>query len=275
MSFLVQSLVIKKENRFIGLILLMLMVLSNIHIASNYLFLPSVSIFTITLLTFSIIYCLWTVIHFCILYSFLFIISPLMNYELLRSAPLGTAIWIAFSIVLIACINSNKSAFKWIKLGKIDQISWILIAFTSLLAGVGLIIWGNWTNNLGESIKMMKTITNYFPSFFIVIAMLPAFALFNAFVEEFIFRGVFQEALTDILGDKPVLVISLQSSVFAAIHFAAGFPNGIIGYMMVFIWGVMIGYLRCRTCGMLAPYIVHVCADLVIVFYVFSQVYIN
>jgi hypothetical protein len=49
--------------------------------------------------------------------------------------------------------------------------------------------------------------------------------------------------------------------VIFAVHYATGFPNGIIGYLMVLVYGTMLGYLRMRTKGILAPYVAHVIAD--------------
>ena len=61
----------------------------------------------------------------------------------------------------------------------------------------------------------------------------------------------------------------LQASAFAILHFAAGFPNGIAGYLMTFVYGLILGYLRERTGGLLAPYVTHVVADLVIGYFLY------
>jgi membrane protease YdiL (CAAX protease family) len=60
--------------------------------------------------------------------------------------------------------------------------------------------------------------------------------------------------------------------VFAALHFRNGFPNGISGFFLVFIYGIMLGIIRRISKGMLAPVITHIAADftifLIIVFFV-------
>ena len=61
-----------------------------------------------------------------------------------------------------------------------------------------------------------------------------------------------------------ICVVTLQASAFAAAHVLLGFPNGRLGYLMVFVYGTMLGYLRVRSKGMLAPYLTHVLADLTI-----------
>ncbi len=84
-------------------------------------------------------------------------------------------------------------------------------------------------------------------------------------------RGVIQETFHRTFKSVSVTV-GLQATIFAAAHFLMGFPNGIIGFLMVFVWGSMIGYLRHRTKGLLAPYIVHVAADGIIALVLAAQV---
>ena len=43
-----------------------------------------------------------------------------------------------------------------------------------------------------------------------------------------------------------------------------GFPSGLIGMAMVFVWGIALGILRVRSGGMLVPIVTHIAADLVI-----------
>ncbi len=102
-----------------------------------------------------------------------------------------------------------------------------------------------------------------YPLWIVLALAIPAFAFVNAFAEEVVYRGILQESLSNTFAAQP-LVFLLQGSAFAAIHFASGFPNGFMGYGMVLIYGLMLGYLRWRTKGILAPYIAHVVADLCI-----------
>lgn len=102
-----------------------------------------------------------------------------------------------------------------------------------------------------------------FPKSLIFGLGVPLFALVNAFAEEVIFRGIMQGALSRAFR-RQCLVVILQASAFAAFHFAGGFPNGYIGYLMTFIYGLMLGYLRERSQGLLAPFSAHVMADLAI-----------
>ena len=105
---------------------------------------------------------------------------------------------------------------------------------------------------------MMASLAVY-PNWAIVVVGIPALVLVNAFAEEVVYRGVLQEALHHVIG-MAIRVVTLQASAFAAAHVLLGFPNGRLGYLMVFVYGTMLGYLRVRSKGMLAPYLTHVLA---------------
>jgi uncharacterized protein len=110
-------------------------------------------------------------------------------------------------------------------------------------------------------VEMMKSF-QAIPLRFIIVLVIPIFALLNALGEELVYRGILQEALLQTM--HPYAAIILQSTAFAAVHYTTGFPNGILGYGMVMIYGIMLGFLRLRTKGMLAPYLAHLIADLCI-----------
>jgi len=89
-----------------------------------------------------------------------------------------------------------------------------------------------------------------------------AFSLLNAAVEEVVFRGVLQSALTQVLGAGAALV--LQAVAFGVLHLG-GVPSGPVGVAMAGAWGLLLGILRLRSRGILAPYVTHVAADATIV----------
>jgi membrane protease YdiL (CAAX protease family) len=60
------------------------------------------------------------------------------------------------------------------------------------------------------------------------------------------------------------LELLLQASAFAALHYQAGFPRGVAGVALTFVYGLVLGVLRCRTGGLLIPFLTHVLTDLVI-----------
>jgi len=56
----------------------------------------------------------------------------------------------------------------------------------------------------------------------------------------------------------------VQAWLFGAMHYLQGFPNGLWGIAMTVTYGVMLGWLRRRSQGMLTPWLAHVFADIVI-----------
>jgi membrane protease YdiL (CAAX protease family) len=63
----------------------------------------------------------------------------------------------------------------------------------------------------------------------------------------------------------PPAGLVLQAVAFAALHFRAGFPRGMVSVGLTFVYGLVLGELRRRAGGLMAPFITHVLTDLVIV----------
>lgn len=88
------------------------------------------------------------------------------------------------------------------------------------------------------------------------------FSLLNAAVEEIVFRGVLLSALTDVLGVEVAVV--LQAVAFGVLHLH-GVPSGAVRMIMAGAWGLLLGVMRVRGRGLLAPYVTHIAADATIV----------
>lgn len=84
------------------------------------------------------------------------------------------------------------------------------------------------------------------------------FSLVNAAVEEAIFRGVLQTAVERVRG--PAVAVVVQAVAFGVLH-VVGIPTGVVGALMAGSWSLLLGVLRWRTQGLLAPYLAHVAAD--------------
>ena len=82
-------------------------------------------------------------------------------------------------------------------------------------------------------------------------------------MEEFLFRGVVMQSLDSAFGPGSISIV-VQGWLFGAMHYLRGFPNGWRGVAMASVYGIMLGMIRRRSGGMLAPWLAHVFADLVI-----------
>jgi membrane protease YdiL (CAAX protease family) len=97
-----------------------------------------------------------------------------------------------------------------------------------------------------------------------------AFAALNAAFEEIIWRGVVMDALEAAVG-RGWCAWLLQGIGFGVWHYA-GFPSGWVGVGLATIFALMMGMLRMRGRGMLAPWIAHVFADVTIFILVAAMV---
>jgi membrane protease YdiL (CAAX protease family) len=88
------------------------------------------------------------------------------------------------------------------------------------------------------------------------------FSMINAAVEEGAYRGVIQHGLESTLGFG-MAALALQAIAFGALHIN-GFPRGWVGVGLATIYGLMMGVVRRRSGGMLAPWLAHVLIDIVI-----------
>lgn len=183
--------------------------------------------------------------------------------SVMRSLPsLQFLLPLVISTLLVLPFMGGREVFSWARKGTLDRSSVFMTCLTGLLSTGGLLLWASWTDNLGIGVQITRGFS-HIPSWLLFGAGVPLFALVNAFTEEAVFRGVLQEALGKAFR-RDLSVLALQSSAFAAVHYRVGFPNGVAGYLMVFVYGLVLGYLRMRTRGMLAPYAAHVIADLAI-----------
>ncbi|HEX9970627.1 MAG TPA: type II CAAX endopeptidase family protein [bacterium] len=94
---------------------------------------------------------------------------------------------------------------------------------------------------------------------FFLIPLGIGFSILNAIYEEGIFRSILLSQFFDQLGFAWAIV--LQAAWFSFLHFQSGFPSGIIGIGLTFVFGVMMGYLVFRTSGLLIPVLIHAVAD--------------
>jgi len=173
--------------------------------------------------------------------------------------PFIIALLTSTVLALIFCPVSYW--LSWLKIGVVERNSIILGIMISLGSVIVLTAWGLWSDDLGAGEEIMKQIMTY--NHFFMVVLITAFALINAFIEEFIYRGIAQEAIYKAI-PNPYFAIFLATTCFAAAHVRYGFPNGKLGYAMTLIYGSLLGYLRFTTKGILMPYLTHVISDIVV-----------
>jgi len=85
------------------------------------------------------------------------------------------------------------------------------------------------------------------------------FAVINSIYEEGMFRSIFMGSFDQLF--HPRIALILQAIWFSFLHYQSGFPAGILGMMLTFIFGIMMGVVVRRTRGLLLAVVIHAIAD--------------
>jgi len=199
-----------------------------------------------------------------------FIVYVLILEVIWKIYPYGLNIYllpmliaIISSSIIVLLFSTYQYCFSWLRFGVITNALWLLGMVTILLSVITLIIWAYWTNNLGSGEDCLSLIKDYNFTF-VILVIIPLFALINAFMEEFVFRGIIQSSLEKIFLNSKFFSNFLQASTYASIHYIVGFPNGKLGYVMTLIYGWLLGFMRQKTKGFFLPYFVHIFGDLTV-----------
>ena len=193
-----------------------------------------------------------------LLFSLLWLALPLITPSL-GFWPQILLLPIIIYVLIVAAIPNLRRSVLWLRSGHLTSGVISLILATIFLSSIALVGWylllqPNTSSQLAMIPKM--------PRWLLPLACL-GFAMVNAAMEEIVFRGIMMQALDSALGSGNLTVV-IQAGSFASFHYLAGFPNGGWGFAMVFVYGFMLGVLRRRAQGILAPWIAHVLADIAI-----------
>ena len=102
------------------------------------------------------------------------------------------------------------------------------------------------------------------------LAWLLIFVLFNGFMEELIFRGIFLKQLNNFI--KPFWSVLLTSVVFGAAHLQVTYTTEVLLFAVItlvlgLIWGFLIHYTK----SLLASVLFHAGADLLIIMPIYTS----
>jgi len=149
--------------------------------------------------------------------------------------------------------------------GRIDgtTLAWCLAC--AVVAGGALVIWLRAMHpDLGDLYAQLPL--HRFPLPLLIAGAL-VFAIANAAVEEAMYRGLLQHVLGLLAGRRWAWL--LQAISFGLMH-VHGFPRGAVGVVLAAVYGLMMGAIRLRASGLLAPWLAHTVTDVTIVAIVFA-----
>lgn len=204
----------------------------------------------------------WDVLHPSLLLFIMSLNSILFPVLTSRVPSAKFLLPLALSTAIILLFFRARVPLDWAKKGSLDRTSIIAICVIGGVSTAALLLWAFLAENPVAAVRMVQGFSRY-PKWVVFGLGVPLFAIANAFAEEVIFRGIMQGSLSRVFS-RQRLVLVLQAAAFAAFHFSGGFPNGYTGYLMTLVYGMMLGYLRERSQGLLAPYLTHIIADLAI-----------
>lgn len=192
------------------------------------------------------------------LFSCLAVAAPLA-FSMARNWPWTLLLPLAVYGAAVLSLPSLRRNMVWFRPGSLGKGVWRWMLAFIVMSAAALVGWYVWLKpDLSVQFAQMPAM----PAWLLPLAGL-GFALLNAAMEEVVFRGVLMGGLDGTLG-RSVLSLVLQALVFGCFHYLKGFPNGVWGVLMTFAYGLMLGWLKNRSKGLLAPVITHTFADLTI-----------
>jgi membrane protease YdiL (CAAX protease family) len=196
---------------------------------------------------------LWYSALFFVLLFLFFMLTSRLNFALFASI-------LAFIIYLLGALifKTLRKEILWLKKGLLNKNIAMLIVGAVVISTTGLLIWAYFSRHTFSF--YLTYVPEWRPGFLIIGAV--AFAVVNAISEELVFRGIFWDGLEKIW-KNPVFVISVQAVFFGLCHYR-GFPSGVSGIFLSFGYGMILGFIRHKSKGLLAPVIAHFFADIVI-----------
>ncbi len=189
----------------------------------------------------------------------LLIASVPLLHPLLHRWPFGLLAPNLLYLCVILPAPRLRSFLRWLRPGRFDRVIGLISTAVVIISAAALFLWQRLSRpDLSVQLASMPVL----PVWLYPAAGL-GFALVNAALEEFVFRGVLVESFDSAFGPVPASV-AFQGMLFGAMHYLHGFPNGWLGVLLAGSYGLMLGMLRRRSQGMLVPWLTHVVADIVI-----------
>ena len=194
----------------------------------------------------------WNMVHLGILLCSLTLFSLIPGT---RRWPWSFLIPVLLYWALLQSFRPLRLTVTWLRTGHPTLLIWIVAGTVALGSVVSLLLWFKLAR---PDVKWQAgLIPPWSPGRLVLLGL--GFALFNAAVEEMIWRGVIFDALERArLPTAPVVL--MQAVSFGVVHLH-GFPSGGLGILLASAYGAILGFLRAQTRGLLVPFVTHAVTD--------------
>jgi CAAX protease family protein len=172
--------------------------------------------------------------------------------------PFYLLVPVALWAIIVARMPMLRGRPSWLQRGHFDRVTVGLVVLAAASSGIALIAWFKLLHpRVEDELLQLPPVGGA-----LLLAGGLGFALVNAALEECVWRGILQDSLESAGVGAPV-AIGAQALSFGIMH-VGGFPRGLMGVAMATVYGAFLGLVRERSRGLLAPFVAHVIADLVI-----------
>lgn len=191
-------------------------------------------------------------------------LGALLRAAMPRLWPALVPLLAAFGLYLLCIwrVRTLRAGATWLRRGSLAPVRWLVLAVIPV-AVVGLVAWAAVVGNAGLSEGTQQAIASVRGvSLWLLLPGAVLFACANAAAEELFYRGIFMEALLGTVAVMPAVV--LQAVSYGLQH-TQGFPSGSLGVTLATVYGLVLGVIRIKANGLLAPWLAHVVADLTVI----------
>jgi len=194
----------------------------------------------------------WNTVHLGILLCSLTLFSLIPGT---RRWPLTILVPVLLYWALLQSFRPLRLTATWLRTGHSTLPIWIVAGIVAVGSAVSLLLWFKLAR---PDVKWEAgLIPSWSPGRLVLLGL--GFALFNAAVEEMIWRGVIFDAL-ERTGLPTAPVVLMQAVSFGIVHLH-GFPSGSLGILLASVYGTILGLLRAQTRGLLVPFVTHAVTD--------------
>ncbi len=168
--------------------------------------------------------------------------------------PQLAPLWPLPLVIALGIVALFPSPERWPPRGRLQDL-WVIVSLIAL-TGVALPAW------MWFAQPDLSDITSRLPSWplWALLGLGALFAVFNAVAEELAWRWVLWEGLEGL----PIrLLLVVQAASFGLAHIN-GFPRGFLGVLLAGFYGLLLGWFRERSGGLIGPVVVHIAADVTI-----------